>query len=175
MASADAQKQSVIIEQYVNKLANERNELNKLQQRKSGIEKNISEITEESNELRKAYHSPHKQLADWLRNDKYSIVDRIFKQMCEDNFDGDFPSGFPEKKAGIRTFKLHIAQLIDSLEICLLLDSTYLIEEPVTDLEIKNEYYREALSLLKKRIPFSTSYESKEKLRSYIDYLTERI
>lgn len=174
VAQSDQQK-NLIANDHTIKVNNKRNDLEQIQQRKSKIEQSIDEIHEERNELKLSYQSPYKDIVDWLHDNKEVIVDKIFRTMSQEIFDRDIPTDFPQKHSEIRTFKLHIEQIIDSLEVCLLVESTALIEEPYRRFKFKDQYYIDAILLLKKRIPATMSGRSKTKLVEYIDLLISRI
>lgn len=169
------QQQSLMADDHTIEINHKRNAFAETQQRKSKIEQKIDEIHEERNELIESYNSPHKDIAYWLNNNKEAIVDKIFSTMCLNVFDGDIPMGFPQTHSEIRTFKLQLEQFIDSLGVCLVVDSTSLIAEPSLHLKFRDQYYINAMSLLKEKIPISIPNQSKEKLLAFIDYLTVRI
>lgn len=172
---ARANQQPLMADNHTIEINHKRNSLSEIQQRKSKIEQKIDEIHEERNELRQSYQSLYKDIVDWLHHNKAAIVDKIYRTMIQEVFDGDIPADFPQTKAEIRTFKLHIEQIIDSLEVCLLVESTALITEPSRRFKFRDQYYIDAVLLLKKRIPITMSGRSKAKLIEYIDILISRI
>jgi len=153
--------------------------LKKIQQYKLDVMEEISEtnkeITDEFNS--RSLNNKYKDAVDWLANNKTALIDKIFSKLCRGKFpNNELPSDFPEEPSDIRTFKLHLTHFLESIEVCLLEDNAMLIEEPDCG-GYNEEYYIEALNILKKRLRFSISIskESKEKLLYYIDYLIERI
>lgn len=169
------QQQPLMANDHTIEINHKRNAFAEIQQRKSKIEQKIDEIHEERNELRQSYQSLYKDIVDWLHHNKAAIVDKIYRTMIQEVFDGDIPADFPQTNAEIRTFKLHIEQIIDSLEVCLLVESTALITEPSRRFKFRDQYYIDAVLLLKKRIPITMSGRSKAKLIEYIDILISRI
>lgn len=131
----------------------------------------IQQIDKKLAKIKSNYHSEYKDIVHWLSKDKSIIIDIIYDQIVKESGSLQTNNYQSANTGEIKTFKLDVIQFLEQFEVCLLDNSTDILDEMFFRPEVQKKFYAMAFFMVLKKMPDTILEKSKEKLKYYMDYL----